>query len=232
MGNSTSLMLPDAIVPNSLKTIATITAVTAMAGWMAAKSKGREGEKGKKRWSLMSESLAHGTFPSNAKFDEAIINVVMIFDDNDRPTVDEVVGRCVKLLLKYERFSYIFDRKSSSASYCGENFDPYDLVRVIPVSDCSSSVDLLKVMEDQACAPLAQAPRGELLPWWEFVMLENRTMKEERDGKSAVVWRIHHSLGETSVLSSIYWQFMTKSVVVFSRQSWLNRPILYLGDGT
>lgn len=143
----------------------------------------------------MSESLAHGTFPSKAKFDEAIINVVMIFDDNDRPSVDELVDRCVKLLLQYERFSSVFDRKSSLASNCTDKLDPYDLVRVVSVSDCYSDKDLLKVMEDEACAPLAEAPRGTLLPWWEFVLLENTKATNDKGGKSAVVWRIHHSLG-------------------------------------
>lgn len=139
----------------------------------------------------MSAGLAHGTFPPATKFDEAIINAVLVFDDKDRPTKDEVVELCVKVLLQYERFSSIFDRGTSSASPC-EDLDPNDMVRVVPVSDCSSDEDLLKEMESQACVPLAEAPRGTVLPWWEFVLLENTN----KTGKSAVVWRIHHGLGD------------------------------------
>lgn len=188
--------LSGVIDPSSLTTVAAVAAVTAMVGWMATKSKGGDGGRMKRRWSCLSDSLAHGTFPPKSKFDEAIINVVMVFDDNDRPSVDEIVRRCVKLLLQYERFSSVYDRGTSSASYCGDKLDPYELVREIPVSDCSSDIDLLKVMEDLACVPLAQAPRGSLLPWWEFVLLVNTNSTKKKEGKSAVVWRIHHSLGK------------------------------------
>ena len=186
----------------NLTTIAAVAALTAMVGWVAKKSKGDEGGRNKRRWSLFSDSLAQGTFPPKAKFDEAIVNVVMVFDDNDRPSVDEIVDRCVKLLLQYDRFSSIYGRSSSSVSSCGEKLDPYDLVREIPVSDCSSDSDLLKIMEDQACVPLAKEPRGTLLPWWEFVLLAN-TNSTGKEGKSAVVWRIHHGLGKKSALSPL-----------------------------
>lgn len=177
-----------------LTTIA--AALTAIVGWMVAKPKADEGSKYKRRWSCMSDNMAQGTFPPKSKFDEAIINVVMVFDDSDRPSVDEVVDRCVKLLLQYERFASIYNRTTSTASYCGDKLDPYDLVREIPVSDCLLDSDLLKVMEGEACVPLAQAPRGTLLPWWEFVLLTNTNSSKKKDGKSAVVWRIHHGLGD------------------------------------
>lgn len=189
-------MVSDVIDLSNLTALAAVTAATALVGWMVTKPKCENGENAKRRFSLMSENLAQGSFPPEVKFDEAIINVVMIFDDNDRPSVDELVESCVKLLLQYDRFSSVFDRKSSSASNCGDTLDPYDLVRTIPVSDCSTDEDLLKAMEDQACVPLAQAPRGTMLPWWELVLLENTNKAKGKGGKSAVVWRIHHSLGD------------------------------------
>jgi hypothetical protein len=200
LSNSMNSLISDVVGPTSLTTIAAVAAAIAVVGLMSTKPKGGKDEANKRRWSLMSESLAHGTFPPKTKFDEAIINTLLIFDDNDRPSVDEIVDRCVKLLLQYERFSSVFDRKSSSASSCGDDLDPYDLVRVVSVSDCSSDEDLLKEMEDQACVPLAQAPRGELLPWWEFVILENTNKTKVEGGKSTVVWRIHHSLGTEGAL--------------------------------
>ena len=118
-----------------LTTIAAVAALTAIVGWMVAKPKADEGSKYKRRWTCMSDNMAQGTFPPKSKFDEAIINVVMVFDDSDRPSVDEVVDRCVKLLLQYERFASIYNRTTSMASYCGDKLDPYDLVREIPVSD-------------------------------------------------------------------------------------------------
>ena len=199
-----SSLISDVVDPSILTTVAAVTAATAVVGWMATKSKGKTNDRNGRRWSCMSESMAHGSFPPKSKFDEAIINAVLVFDDDDRPSVDEIVERCVKVLLQYERFSSVFDREYGSASCCDE-LDPYDLVRVVPVSDCSSDEDLLKEMEGQACVPLAQAPRGTLLPWWEFVLLENTNTNtntntnnstKENGGKSAVIWRIHHSLGK------------------------------------
>lgn len=201
LSNSMNSLISDVVDPTSLTTIATVTAATAIVVWMVTKPKDKTDEANKRRWSCMSESLAHGTFPPKSKFDEAIVNTVLVFDDNDRPSIDEIVDRCVNLLLQYERFSSVFDRKSSLASSCGDELDPYDLVRVVSVSDCSSDEDLLRAMEDQACVPLAEEPRGALLPWWEFVMLENTNRTKEKGGKSAVVWRIHHSLGTESALT-------------------------------
>jgi len=196
MPNSMNSFMSDIVGPTSATTIAAVAAATAILGWMATKSKSEKEEANKRRWSCFSESLAHGTFPPTSKFDEAIINLVMIFDDNDRPSVDEIVDRCVKSLLEYERFSSIFDRKYSTVSFC-DKLDPYDLVRVVHTqTNCFSDEDLLKVMEEQACAPLSQAPRGLILPWWEFVMLENTNKSKDKEGKSAVIWRIHHSLGD------------------------------------
>ena len=180
----------------NLASISAFTVTTAVLGWIATKSKGEENKAKKRRWSLFSESLAHGAFPPTSKFNEAIINAVMTFDDDDRPTVKEIVDHCVKSLLKYERFSSVFDRKNSLVSYRGDKLDPFDLVRVVPVSECSTDEDLLQVMENQACVPLAQAPRGTVLPWWEFILLQNTNKSKNKRGKSAVVWRVHHSLGK------------------------------------
>lgn len=216
-------MMPDNVDPTSLTTVAVVAAITAMVGWMATNSKGeRDNGKTKRRWSCMSDSLAQGTFPQEAKFNEAIINVVMVVDDNDRPSVDEIVEHCVKLMLQYERFSSIYDRKTSLVSNCGDELDPYDLVREIPVSDCSSDNDLLKVMEGQACVPLAQAPRGTMLPWWEFVFLKNTNSTKKKEGKSAVVWRIHHSLGKKKTMGSFHSRFWTRIQLLYFTKIKLN----------
>lgn len=182
-------MLSTVINSPTLLTSVALAAVIAIVGR-------KKDDKAKRRWSCMSESMAHGTFPPETGFDEAIINAVLVFDDNDRPTIDEIVEHCVKKFLRYDRFSSIFDRRSSTVIPCGDALDPHNLVRVVPVSQCASVEDLLEVMEGQASIPLAKAPRGEILPWWEFVFLENTSTN--KGGKSAVVWRIHHSLGKTN----------------------------------
>lgn len=205
-------MVSSSTYPSNLTTVAAFAALTAIVGWMMVPKAG-EGSKYKRRWSCMSNNMAQGTFPPKAKFDEAIINVVMVFDDDNRPSVDEVVDRCVKLLLQYERFASIYNRTTSTTSYCGDTLDPYDLVREIPVSDCSLDSDLLKVVEGEACVPLAQAPRGTMLPWWEFVLLTNTNSSKKKDGKSAIVWRIHHGLGKYRTLAI---QFLRQNSVSYN----------------
>jgi hypothetical protein len=209
MANSMSSLISNVVNDNADSTIVTsvaaVTAATAIVGWMMLSSSSSKSNKRKKnggrRWSCMSESMAHGCFPPKIKFDEAIINAVLVFDDDDRPSVDEIVEHCVTTLLGYDRFSSIFDRTSNLAHSKegeeGTKIDPYDLVRVVKVSDCLMEDDILKKMEDQACVPLADAPRGQLLPWWEFVLFENTNTSDAKiKGKSAVIWRIHHSLGD------------------------------------
>jgi hypothetical protein len=184
--------------------VAAVTAATAIVGWMifsSSSSKNKKRKNGGRRWSCMSESMAHGCFPPKIKFDEAIINAVLVFDDDDRPSVDEIVEHCVTTLLGYDRFSSIFDRTSNLAhskeGEQGTKIDPYDFVRVVKVSDCLTEDGILKKMEDQACVPLADAPRGQFLPWWEFVLFENTNTSDTKiKGRSAVIWRIHHSLGD------------------------------------
>jgi len=190
-----------------------------------------------RRWSCMSESMAHGTFPTHTKFNEAIINAVLIFDDNDRPTMDEIVEHCVPILFQYERFSTVFDRttnfaytyhsttttttskegkeeeeaKGTNANTNG-GIDPYDMVRVVKVSNCLTEDDIVKELENHACVPLAAAPRGNLLPWWEFVLLENKnTSTSTSTGKSAVIWRIHHSLGDGIALVQLVQEIFTNA---------------------
>jgi hypothetical protein len=212
MANSMSSLISNAVAADSTKILTSVAAVTAataaIVGWMmfsSSSSRNKTRKNGGRRWSCMSESMAHGCFPPKIKFDEAIINAVLVFDDDDRPSVDEIVEHCVTMLLGYDRFSSIFDRASNLAhsKHEGEEegttkMDPYDLVRVIKVTDCLTEDDILKKMEDQACVPLADAPRGHLLPWWEFVLFENTSTSSgtKIKGKSAVIWRIHHSLGD------------------------------------
>jgi hypothetical protein len=169
-----SSLISNAVAADSTKILTSVAAVTAataaIVGWMmfsSSSSRNKTRKNGGRRWSCMSESMAHGCFPPKIKFDEAIINAVLVFDDDDRPSVDEIVEHCVTMLLGYDRFSSIFDRASNLAHSKHEG-------------------------------PLADAPRGHLLPWWEFVLFENTSTSSgtKIKGKSAVIWRIHHSLGD------------------------------------
>lgn len=143
-------------------------------------------------WSFTSQNLAQGSFPTNVQFKEPIINSVLIFQNgkSNCPSKADIVDQVVKILLEYERFNSVFDPVSGGASPC-DDLDADDLVREMEFSG-SSEADIMKVMEEEAMQPLSEGLRGAVLPWWEFLILKNTNSR----GPSAVVWRVHHALGD------------------------------------
>lgn len=148
----------------------------------------------RRSWSFTSQSLAKGCFPKSTNFGDAIINAVMVFEAGNCPTADEIADKAVKILLQYDRYSSIFDAPSGRAVPCGQDMDPSDLVRVVQFAGSSNDgeQEIMSVVDNYASEPLSEGLRGSLLPWWEFLVLQN----SDPNGPSAVVWRVHHALGD------------------------------------
>jgi hypothetical protein len=75
---------------------------------------------------------------------------------------------------------------------------PKDLVRTVEFAG-NSEKDIMKVMEKCAKEPLSEGLRGAVLPWWEFLILKNTN----KNAPSAVVWRVHHALGDGMSLVAV-----------------------------
>lgn len=161
-------------------------------------------------WSFTSHALALGSFPPRVEFREPIINSVMVFPSGAKaagsggsngglPTEDEMIPLVVKLLQGYDRFGQVYDPATGQSTSKHADLDPSDMIRVVEFgsSKDNANVDdsdaaLMAVMEEHALDPLQQGLRGTVLPWWEFLILKNN----QNHGKSAVVWRVHHALGD------------------------------------
>jgi diacylglycerol O-acyltransferase / wax synthase len=150
-------------------------------------------KKSRMLWSFTSQTLAQGSFPTKVQFKEPIINAVLFFSRgrSSFPSKSEIVDQVVNVLLEYERFNSVFDPVTSRAIPCDDDLDAHDLVREVEFSG-SSDGDIMKLMEQQANHPLSEGLRGAVLPWWEFLILNNTN----ENGSSAVVWRVHHALGD------------------------------------
>lgn len=171
-------------------------------------------------WSFTSRAMGLGSFPRNVEFHEPIINAVLVFESSKLPKEEDVIKIVDELTSKYDRFGQVYDPVKDEIMATNEDFDITDLVRVVEFDsstirsktgvaksdgDDNSDSILMKVMEDHALDPLSRGPRGMMLPWWEFLILKdtatgsNNLMpwsSKSAKSKSAVVWRVHHAIGD------------------------------------
>mmetsp|Transcript_55459 Transcript_55459/g.134658 ORF Transcript_55459/g.134658 Transcript_55459/m.134658 type:complete len:588 (-) Transcript_55459:79-1842(-) len=166
-------------------------------------------------WSFTSRAMGLGSFPRKVEFHEPIINAVLVFDTAKLPTMEDILKSVEELTTKYDRFGKVYDPIKDQTIGTQKDFDISDLVRVVEFDsstmaagknhDDNADTVLMKVMEDHALDPLSRDPRGKLLPWWEFLILKDTAppsqglmpwSKSDNKSKSAVVWRVHHAIGD------------------------------------
>lgn len=174
-------------IPSSIYTVSAVLATTVVVACLFAKTQKQRNDDGTKRWSYTSTGMAIGAFPAKANTPDPIINAVMFF--RECPRTQEIVDQVVTKMLQYERLNSVYDANTGKSRPC-ENLDPQDLVRVIKVQGSDQDA-LMKIVDQQMHHPLSEGARGELLPWWEFLVLQNTGR-----GPSAVLWRSHHALAD------------------------------------
>jgi diacylglycerol O-acyltransferase / wax synthase len=173
------------LFPSSAYAVTAVLATSAVVAWFYSK-KNRDIDE-QKRWSYTSHGLAVGTLPSTVNLPDPIVNAVMLF--KECPRSQEIVDKIVRKMLLYERLNTVYNPSTGRGHPC-ENLDPRDLVRVLKV-EASDHGALMKYVDQHMHHPLSEGSRGELLPWWEFLVLQNSGR-----GPSAVVWRSHHALAD------------------------------------
>ena len=173
------------LFPSSAYAATAVLATSAVVAWFYSK-KNRDIDE-QKRWSYTSHGLAVGTLPSTVNLPDPIVNAVMLF--KECPRSQEIVDKIVRKMLLYERLNTVYNPSTGRGHPC-ENLDPRDLVRVLKV-EASDHGALMKYVDQHMHHPLSEGSRGELLPWWEFLVLQNSGR-----GPSAVVWRSHHALAD------------------------------------
>jgi diacylglycerol O-acyltransferase len=193
------MMLTSQNLTPSVYTAFAGVATTAVAFWLYTKK--RRTEEATKRWSYTSQGIAMGSFPAAANHPEPIINAVMLF--KECPQVDDLVNQVVSKMLQYDRLNTVYDNATGQGRHC-ENLDPQELVRVIKVNAAADHDDLMAMVDQHMNHPLSEGVRGQLLPWWEFLVLQNKG-----EGPSAVVWRSHHALADGISMVHIVEDIMT-----------------------
>ena len=158
-------------------------------------------------WSFTSEGMRHGIFPPAVGAPDTIINIALYFDNSNKlPSTEALVEQVVLPMLKYERFFLIPTEGGLRQSQTG--YAPDDLVRtvVIPTamngSDRDGGESILHFNMYQLLSdPLNVRGRNEHLnelPFWELVRLENKV------GRSVVMLRVHHCLGDGLSLVGVF----------------------------
>jgi diacylglycerol O-acyltransferase / wax synthase len=182
-----SSMMSKDFIPSSSYTVSAVLVTTVVVAWFYSKKPKQRSDNVTRRWSYTSAGMAIGAFPAKANTPDPIINAVMFFQEC--PRTQEIVNQIVTKMLQYERLNSVYDTITGKSRLC-ENLDPQDLVRVIKVQG-SDQDSLMAIVDQQMHYPLSEGSRGELLPWWEFLVLQNTGR-----GPSAVVWRSHHALAD------------------------------------
>jgi hypothetical protein len=182
-----SMMMSKDFIPSSSYTVSAVLVTTVVVAWFYSKKPKQRSDNVTRRWSYTSAGMAIGAFPAKANTPDPIINAVMFFQEC--PRTQEIVNQIVTKMLQYERLNSVYDTITGKSRPC-ENLDPQDLVRVIKVQG-SDEDSLMAIVDQQMHHPLSEGSRGELLPWWEFLVLQNTGR-----GPSAVVWRSHHALAD------------------------------------
>jgi diacylglycerol O-acyltransferase len=184
--------------PSSGYAASAVLATTAVVYWFYSKKD--RNDDASRRWSYTSHGMAVGAFPLKVNLPDPIINAVMLF--KECPRSQEIVDQIVCKMLRYQRLNTVYNPDTGRGHPC-ENLDPHDLVRVIKV-EASNQVALMKFVDQHMHHPLSEGSRGELLPWWEFLILQNIGR-----GPSAVVWRSHHSLADGMSMVNIVEDIIT-----------------------
>mmetsp|Transcript_25745 Transcript_25745/g.39912 ORF Transcript_25745/g.39912 Transcript_25745/m.39912 type:complete len:533 (-) Transcript_25745:109-1707(-) len=154
-----------------------------------------------RRLSFTSASMAMGPWPVETSMCEPIINATLFFDTVPSP---EALRGLVEFALTFERMSGVpvgTEGKNDWTMRKIHNIDEERLVRVVKTS-CDDD-ELIRVIANHMQESLREG-RGEL-PWWEFLIIDN-----SGSGKSAVVLRIEHALGDGLSLVKLFEGFLTK----------------------
>lgn len=167
-----------------------------------------------RRMSFTSQSMVMGIFPKKIQYPDCIIHGSIFF--HDCPSKEAIAEFMVKPMLQYKRLSSIPDLHSSTMTRPCPPFAPMDLIRKITISGSDEAT--YEAIFQRLHDPLREGRND--LPWWEILLIEN-----DGAGQSAVVLRIHHSLGDGVSLVHVFEQMVTyqdgtsfKSMMTFSRQ--------------
>lgn len=167
-----------------------------------------DGRRLSRRISFTSASMAMGAFPESSSMSrcQPIINGVLIYGPGDLPSQEEFSKAALKVLL-FDRCAGIpvgtIGKNDWRFRECrGVREEPQRMVRTIGFSGGEDA--LFEIVGEHMQDDLREG-RGDL-PWWELLVLKN-----EGDGKSAVVFRMEHCLADGLSMVGLFESLLTYS---------------------
>jgi hypothetical protein len=166
--------------------------------------------KHRRRWSFSSLGMARGAFPAQAAVPEPIINVAVYYENQNCPSIENVVEHLIQPMLEYERLSTIPDPKNGSSRLPTKVIDPTDLVRLLVVSGDNNEAlnDAIMSHLHDSFSTVERAQSDKDLPWWEILIFENQG-HQQQGGQSAVLLRMHHCLADGYSMVNLFEKIIT-----------------------
>ena len=147
-----------------------------------------------RKLSFTTTGLLAGPMPEGVNLEYATVNLVVTFQK--APTVENV-AKVVEDLFYYHRMSTVPKGEERSTKwkyeYVGE-IDPKKMIREVDIS-CNNREEWADIVQQQTKITLRRAD----LPWWEFVILNNRGKED-----SLVLFRFDHCIGDGLSFAKVF----------------------------
>jgi hypothetical protein len=157
--------------------------------------------------SFTSASMVFGAFPPEAKVVDPIINTVMLFPSLDKCPSTDALLPLVHKVLEYERCAGVPTGTVGVNDWTvppTPDINPNQLIRVIECN-CDTEEALFRdAIEKHWQDSLRKGRPSEGLPWWEFLVLQNKGK-----ANSAVIFRMEHFIGDGLAIVTLFEQFVT-----------------------
>ncbi len=144
--------------------------------------------------SFTTSGLLGGPMLDKAKLDYATVNLIATFDK--APEVDSV-AQVVQSLFYYQRMSTVPKGKERSVKWKFESvgvIDPKRMIREVDIS-CDTREEWADIVQQQTKISL----RKDDLPWWEFVLMNNRGKES-----SLLLFRFDHGIGDGLAFAKVF----------------------------
>jgi hypothetical protein len=143
-------------------------------------------KKSKRKLSFMSEALAKGVFPPEAKIPEPVMNGIMWMEK--LPEKSKMVEEFAQVLQKsaYRRFKSLLVEDNGNVSFKEIPFEEFDLNGRFIEHSVQSEQEAVNAMESNM---LREMETGK--PLWEYHLFRN-----QGNGRSVIMAKVHHAIGD------------------------------------
>lgn len=153
--------------------------------WLKRKKDGDNGTLRKRRMSFNSANLVEGTFPEKDKVIQPVINTVLYFK---KCPSDEAIEATFRELLFYDRFRSCITRDKSGSIILKDLGASINFAKhILHCHTVKSEKEMMEKIDLVACKTVISMENG---PLWQVHRYNNS------GGKSSVVIRVHHAIGD------------------------------------